>query len=831
MARLPELSAVKLSVPRRVVVLSLLLLATCVIFYWAVTSYDQKQNLQADNAVQLARIEASKLAIALSVSFKPQTDGVRNIAQDPRVVAALSKADRPALARLAQELQGQIPGALRLRLVLPNTVEPDKAAQPPLVYAGLNLLRQAALVEQQMPIEYHLAGTEDVHLAIVSRVPPAGLPVGFVHVAVSAKLAQERLSALNAQHFRLELRQPMPGQTSALVASKDGIATGMTDELARAPVPGTTWQLVLQGTLDAGLGNLADDPILSGVSLLALATAGGLLLLLFRRGPASEGQAGPNYQGAILAIYNGEYPGLEGLVRGTSPLPEPRSFADEAEEAPAPEAEAVDLSLFESISDNDFIDLVPDEPTAPTTPAPAATPVAQVIFRAYDIRGVADDTLTTDAVHQIGRAIASEALAHGHQTALVGRDGRLSSPALHEALIGGLRQSGIDVLDIGLVPTPLLYFATNYLDIPTGVMLTGSHNPAEYNGLKVVINGTTLSGDAIQAIRRRVNAQDFATGSGTLHQMDIIPDYIRQVSEDIPVALTRPLKVVVDCANAVPGLVVPQVLRALGHDVVELNCDLDGAFPNHPPDPSQPANLDDLMLAVKLQAADVGLAFDGDGDRLGVVDSTGKVIWPDRQLMLFARDMLSRNPGAKVVFDVKCSSKLAREIRAAGGEPIMWKSGHSLIKTKMQEAGALLGGEMTGHLFFREGWFGFDDGIYASARLLEILVQEKRSPAAVFASLPDMLATPEILLPMPEEYHEGFMASILAAAVFEGAERTLIDGLRIDYPDRWGLVRPSNTSASIVLRFEGDSQAALHRIQQEFRQLLRQVDPSLSIPF
>ena len=828
MARLPEFSAFKLAVSRRLVVVALLLLATGVFVYWAASSYDSKHSVQAEHAAQVARATASKLAIALSVSFKPQTDAVRNVAQDPQVVAALGKADRSALERLAEELQGQIPGALRLRIVLPNTVEPDKAARPPLVYAGLNLLRQAALAEQQMPIEYHLAGTEDAHLALVSRVPPAGMPVGFLHVAVSAKLAQERLSALNAQDFRLELRQPLPGQASALIASTDGSTASMTDELARAPVPGTTWQLVLHGSLDAGLGNLAADPILSGVSLLALATAGGLLFFLFRRGRAPASAGAPNFQGAILAIYNGEYPGLEGLVRGTSPLPEPRSFVDEAKEAPEPEAETVDLSLFAAVSDNDFIDLVPDEPAAPT---PAATPVAQVIFRAYDIRGVADDTLTTDAVHQIGRAIASEAAAHGHQTALVGRDGRVSSPALHEALIGGLRQSGIDVLDIGLVPTPLLYFATNYLDIPTGVMLTGSHNPAEYNGLKVVINGTTLSGDAIQAIRRRVNEQDFATGSGTLHQMDIIPDYIRQISEDIPVALTRPMKVVVDCANAVPGLVVPHVLRALGHDVVELNCDLDGAFPNHPPDPSQPANLNDLMLAVKLQGADVGLAFDGDGDRLGVVDSTGKVIWPDRQLMLFARDMLSRNPGAKVVFDVKCTSRLAREIRAAGGEPIMWKSGHSLIKSKMQETGALLGGEMTGHLFFREGWFGFDDGIYASARLLEILVHEKRPPAAVFASLPDTLATPEILLPMAEEYHEGFMESILAAAVFEGAERTLIDGLRVDYPDRWGLVRPSNTSASIVLRFEGDTPAALHHIQQEFRLLLQQVDPSLTITF
>lgn len=831
MVQLPDLRGAKGVVSRRTVALAAAALAVLGLLYGGLSAYDAKREVQAEDASQATRIMASRLAIALSASFKPQTQALRGVAQDPRVVAALSRADRPALRRLADEVAAQIPGALRLRLILPNTVEPDTAEPPPLEYAGLNLLRQAALVERQVPIEFHLSDRPERHIAIVSRVPPEGMLVGFLHLAVPAALVQERLSALDAQTYRLELRQPLPGQASALIATTGGDSS-RSEELVRAPVPGTAWQLVVMGQNRAVLSEFVDGPVLLAAGLMVLLLLAALLYVSRQRGRRSTSAEGPNYQGAILAIYNGEYPGLEGLVRGTAPLPEAPRRPGVSPQAAEPAADpAIDTSLFEGISDNDFIDLVPDDPVEPALPEAPGAPVAQVIFRAYDIRGVAEETLTDDAVYQIGRAIASEATTHGHQTVLVGRDGRRSSPVLHEALLKGLRESGLDVLDLGLVPTPLLYFATNYLDIPTGVMLTGSHNPAQYNGLKVVINGTTLSGDAIQAIRRRVNQQDFTRGNGSLHQMDIIPDYIRQISEDIPVALTRPMKVVVDCANAVPGLVVPQVLRALGHDVIELNCELDGEFPNHPPDPSQPGNLEDLMLAVKLQSADVGLAFDGDGDRLGVVDSTGKVIWPDRQLMLFARDLLSRNPGAKVVFDVKCSSKLGREIRAAGGEPIMWKSGHSLIKSKMQEVGALLGGEMTGHLFFREGWFGFDDGIYASARLLEILVQEKRTPAAVFASLPDTLATPEILLPLAEEYHEGFMESILAAATFEGAERTLIDGLRVEYPDRWGLVRPSNTSASIVLRFEGDTRAALHHIQQEFRQLLQQVDPSLKIPF
>ena len=828
MAQLPNLSRFKPALSRRSVgiVLSVLLLGGGL--YQAVSTVTTERGELAADAAMANRQEASKLAIKLSGLFRPQTEAMQSIAQDPQVVAALGKADRAALRRLGDELQARVPGALRLRLVLPNTVEPDTSNAPPLVYAGLNMLRKAGLGEAPVPIEFHLPATVDAHIALVGRVPPVGLPVGFVHLALDPKLVKDHLASLNLQGYAVDLRQPLPGQTSALIGSSPG-ANPRWAEVARAPVPGTAWQLVLRGEGSSGVDNLVSLPALSGLVLVVLMMA--VLLRRRRRVPVGDA-SGPHYQGAILAIYNGEYPGLEGLVRGTTAIPDAPPRADEADLSPT--VQTVDLSLFDAVSDADFVDLVPDEPatTAPSSGAePARPPVAPVVFRAYDIRGIAEETLTTDAVYQIARAIGAEAIAHGHQTVVIARDGRRSSPALHQALLSGLRESGRDVLDIGMVPTPLLYFATNYLDIPTGVMLTGSHNPAQYNGLKVVINGTTLSGEAIQAIRRRVNEQDFSTGNGSVQVMDIVSDYIRQVSEDIPVALSRPMKVVVDCANAVPGLVVPQLLRALGHDVVELNCELDGDFPNHPPDPSQPSNLEDLMLAVKLQSADLGLAFDGDGDRLGVVDSTGKVIWPDRQLMLFARDLLSRNPGARVVFDVKCSSKLAREIRAGGGEPVIWKSGHSLIKSKMQETGALLGGEMTGHLFFREGWFGFDDGIYASARLLEILVNEKRSPAAVFASLPDTIATPEILLPMDESHHQRFMESLLAAASFDGAERTLIDGLRVDYPDRWGLVRPSNTSASIVLRFEGDTAAALHHIQQEFRELLHKIDPSLKIPF
>ncbi|TDJ67303.1 MAG: phosphomannomutase/phosphoglucomutase [Proteobacteria bacterium] len=453
------------------------------------------------------------------------------------------------------------------------------------------------------------------------------------------------------------------------------------------------------------------------------------------------------------------------------------------------------------------------------------------IFRSYDIRGVVGETLTVEAVYQIGRAIGSEADARGQQTVITARDGRNSSQEIRDALIEGLRDSGRDVLDIGLTPTPVLYFATHHLDAHSGVMITGSHNPPEYNGLKIVLDGESLSGEAIQAIRERIEKDDFTVGEGTMQSTEIIPDYIRRISEEIPVTLGNALKVVVDCGNSVPGIVAPHILRAIGHDVIELYCEVDGNFPNHHPDPSQPENLEDLIQAVQDEDADIGLAFDGDGDRLGVVDTGGNIIWPDRQMILFARDVLSRNPGAKIIYDVKCSRLLADDIKKHGGEPIMARTGHSLIKRKMQETGALLGGEMSGHIFFKERWYGFDDALYAAARLLEILVNADGSPDQVFADLPGGVVTPELRLAMPENEHAKFMQQVVDAAEFDDGEVHTIDGLRVDFSDSWGLIRASNTTPCLVLRFEGDDDAALERVTNRFKDLLHKVDASLDLPF
>lgn len=448
--------------------------------------------------------------------------------------------------------------------------------------------------------------------------------------------------------------------------------------------------------------------------------------------------------------------------------------------------------------------------------------VSPSIFRAYDIRGVVGETLTAPVVHRIGLAIGAEAELKGERTVVVGRDGRRSSPELAAALIAGLRASGRDVTDIGMVPTPVLYFATRFLKTNSGVMVTGSHNGPEYNGLKIVIAGQTLFEDALQAIYQCAVRNEFNPGAGGLQSVDVSADYLNQVKSDIPAASgEQALKLVIDCGNGVAGLIAPALFRALGHEVAELCCEVDGDFPHHHPDPSQPENLQALIGQVRERQADLGFAFDGDGDRLGVIDGGGNIIWPDRQLMLMARDVLSRHRGAKIIYDVKCSRHLKTVIEANGGEPVMWKTGHSLIKNKMEEQAAPLAGELSGHIFFRERWYGFDDAIYAGARLLEIIMQAQARPERVFAELPGGVSTPELRVGLPEERHQPFMRKLKDKAVFPGAEVIDTDGIRIEFQDGWGLIRPSNTSPCLTLRFEADDQAALERIQGDFRALLQ----------
>ncbi|MDC7714120.1 phosphomannomutase/phosphoglucomutase [Vogesella sp. LYT5W] len=455
--------------------------------------------------------------------------------------------------------------------------------------------------------------------------------------------------------------------------------------------------------------------------------------------------------------------------------------------------------------------------------------ISPSIFKAYDIRGIVGDTLTADVARLIGRAIGSEARERKVGTICVGRDGRLSGAELCHALSDGIRAAGVDVIDVGRVATPMLYFAAYQLETYSGVMVTGSHNPPDYNGFKMMLDGDTLAGDWIQKLYQRIVDNDFADGHGGYSTHDIVDAYLDRITGDIKLA--RPMKVVVDCGNGVPGDFAPELFRGLGCEVHKLFCEVDGTFPNHHPDPAKPENLQDVIRALQDTDAEIGLAFDGDGDRLGVVTKDGNIIWPDRQLILFAQDVLSRQPGSKIIYDVKCTRLLAPAITAAGGVPMINRTGHSFMKAALKaNPDAGLAGEMSGHVFFKERWYGFDDGLYAGARLLEIL-SKVADPSALLNALPNALSTPELNLKTAEGENHALIERLQQSAQFDGAEDIItIDGLRVEYADGFGLMRASNTTPVIVLRFEADNAAALQRIQDDFRRVLAK-ETSAALPF
>ncbi|HEV7490484.1 MAG TPA: phosphomannomutase/phosphoglucomutase [Rhodanobacteraceae bacterium] len=504
-----------------------------------------------------------------------------------------------------------------------------------------------------------------------------------------------------------------------------------------------------------------------------------------------------------------------------------------------PKPAAAEITLAEALRQASSSAAQRAKPSAATRPnkpkdaVEAPVNIDRSIFRAYDIRGVVGETLTPAVARMLGRAIGSEGRDRGLKEIVVGRDGRLSGPDMVSALVEGLRSTGTNVIDLGAVPTPVVYFGCFHLNTGSGVSVTGSHNPPDYNGFKIVLGGETLSEDSIQALYARIAEGRFVDGSGTLQSMDITADYQQRIANDIQVE--RKLKVVVDCGNGIAGVIAPRVIESINCEVIPLYCEVDGTFPNHHPDPSDMHNLQDLILSVKQMSADIGLAFDGDGDRLGVVTKTGEVIYPDRLLMLFAIDILTRNPGATIIYDVKCTGHLQPLILQHGGSPLMWRTGHSLIKAKMKETDAALAGEMSGHFFFNDAnrWYGFDDGIYAAARLLDILGSdpEGRDAQTIFDTLPKGVSTPELKIPMREGEHYRFIENFRQRATFEGARITTIDGVRADWPDGWGLVRASNTTPVLVLRFDADSAQALKRVQDAFRTQLLALDSSLPLPF
>ena len=775
-----------------------------------------------------------KTGVEALVARLAETEGVRRsvlsaIAREPSLIRAFEGSDRGELQLLEKRFQQLIPGAIRVRLLAAGHQDLDQTVEPHLSYASLQLLRRAEKSTQPTLAEVHQFASDQQHTAIAVRVMDLSGEnlIGTIHTAFPQGTLQQAIDAVTDYQGRVEIRQLVKEASTLTLAQNNTVKQTRASPAGQILVANTIWEVVYwqKGVLSLDENIIKMYAISLGAALLLVS-----LLLFFQ---SKRFSASLKKDQASLINQ------LERMVAGKSPgqlAPELKEMGATLElvthyareyRASKTAKESKPIAVQELTSEIHVNEEIVTKPGG--TPVVSGMELPAGIFRAYDVRGVVGDALTADVVYEIGRAVGSEAYEKGQQTVIVGRDGRNSSPALCEALCNGLKASGRDVVDLGQVPTPVLYFATHHLGSNSGVMVTGSHNPASYNGLKFVIDGNVLSSEAIQAVRKRIESGDLMQGNGQSLQQDLIPDYIERITDDV--RLARPLNVVIDCGNAIAGRVAPELFRALGCEVTELFCEVDGSFPNHHPDPSVPENLKALQEQVVATKADIGLAFDGDGDRLGVVDSQGRIVWPDRILMFLAADVLSRHPGVDIIYDVKSTRHLAGEILSHGGRPLMWKTGHSMLKSKMKETGALLAGEFSGHIIFSERWYGFDDALYAGARLLEILAMDPRESAELFADLPDSVSTPELCMPLEEGESQRVMQAISQHADFPDARLIDTDGLRIEFEHGWGLVRPSNTTPALVFRFEADSAEALEAIQAQFRQLLSKVETSGQTPF
>jgi len=843
-------------------------------------------HLSADEERQLSQAHQSQavtngLAAALRSSVEREQAQLETLASDPILVA-----EAMDMGTLPDGVSQGFPGALRVAALPRGFDLSDPLANPPTGYALLAMLRSVEAKGRAVPPEAHRLAGDQVHVHFVQPLMHEGVVAAHLVVSYPSDWLQDKLR-LPAPGGGLVVEQMDDEGQRSQVFTIGSMGTGASS-MHQARVQGTAWTLRSDTEMPVRSFEPLQNTLLLSVVGAALLILGMLIWLLFAALSRHLRADAMIWRGIVMDTagrrVKADYPlrlrelrhPLDSLLQALHDMAQGAFSASNHAGDPEPEDPDINIApdgrdlsgksvaraplpdLKDSLSgllvEEDHQPQEPDhEPNQTPSHAGAAsqnqapdqtspfqqnkdvvmTTVEKTLFRAYDIRGVVSHEpgkgLSVDVVRLIGRAIGSEAAARGQDRVVVGRDGRLSSPELAAALIQGLRASGRDVIDIGQVPTPVMYFATYNLRTGSGVVVTGSHNPPDYNGLKIMLGGDTLSGEAITALHQRIVDEDFVGGEGGLEQRDVVPAYLARISNDI--TLHRPLRVVVDSGNGVAGEIGPRLLRELGCEVEELFCDIDGTFPNHHPDPSDPHNLEDLILAVTTSGADVGLAFDGDGDRLGVVDASGKIIWPDRQMMLYAMDILARAPGSDIIFDVKCSAHLARIINDHAGVPVMWRTGHSLIKAKLKETGAPLAGEMSGHIFFNDRWDGFDDGIYTAARLLEILAMDGRSSTEIFAELPETVSTPELKIHLEEGEPPELIRKLVGKAEFPQARLTTIDGLRVDFPDGWGLVRASNTTPCLVLRFEADDQAGLDRIKQAFRELLEQVRPGLNTDF
>ncbi|MFC3152586.1 hypothetical protein ACFOEK_16235 [Litoribrevibacter euphylliae] len=795
--------------------------------------------VQFFNASQANQRHLIETQNALGQTYLNQLNAnLTNIQQSTEQTAAqeslfllLRVQDKALKQRTEQQITATLPFAKKTRIIPVGQAQLDTQSEMPLTFAGLDMVKRLEK-GQSVPLEFHRLNNTYYLQSIAPIKNDQGRMVASLLVTYETVAIFGAFFEMDTSLGELLIEQTFSNNAPTMLFAQ---GEGNKDKLAfskASNVPHLTLTYKISSTqINQPLIN-QNQTFIAGLIAILLVLVG---MAMFHYVMNSRLNKNMHLLSEFtLSIGSGRKPKIPDFTLGQfttfaqALFQQTRRSNSSLEESIIPDAFSNSTPEHYEESNDLHLDLDLDEESMELEEAEEGA-ISQQIFRAYDIRGRVSDQLTPEAVELIGQAIGSEAYERGQQTIYVGHDGRLSSPDLANALIHGLKSTGRDVIDIGQVATPVVYFAAYTQDSNSGIMITGSHNPPEYNGIKVVIDGEPLHEDGIHRLYNRIVENDLLSGEGTYHKINLDQEYMDRVISDIAVA--QPLTVVIDAGNGVAGQYAPKLFEAIGCDVIPLYCDVDGNFPNHHPDPTIESNLSDLIATVQGKHADLGIAFDGDGDRIVVVDNEGHIIQPDQLMMLFAKDVLSRCPGTDIVYDVKCSNKLGAYISQHGGRPVAWKSGHSLIKTKMLELGATFGGEMSGHLVFNERWYGFDDGLYAAARLLELLSTDNRPVNEVFKDYPLGLITPEYHIETSEHAKFEIVARLKDLLSSPAATLTEIDGVRVDYDNGWGIVRASNTTPSLTLRFEGDDQDTLSMIMDQFKDAITQVDPALQIPF
>jgi phosphomannomutase/phosphoglucomutase len=828
------------------VALLTVLLPVLLVFAYQILWREPK--LQENQIDRVASSFALQQATQVHRYFSRMKDRMRSAARSPLALSAITSNSESDLALVEKAMLDYFPEVISLRIIPigdMGTADFSGGNQGLRNHIEVDLVRRTSEDEDTQPESYKFEDTWLTSMAAKVAHPRIEDHSAVIIITLDNEQLTKQLQLLGGASGRLALEQVYGGSANSdrvdVVAASGNGKTGPNTR--HTEVPDTPWRVSFSPS-DELLESLRIDsvPLYIALGLLVLAAfaSASIVLALFPRRLNAEVEKiilGADQKTSL----NLSIPELVSIAKQLrrATLRALRQSGASVPEFPAQQMDTIETRsrnltnpMFQSknLLDEDVLELDLADEGIPESPAPRGEGIfPEHVFRAYDIRGNAQTELSDDLITNIARAIGTMAGEMGEQVLIVGCDGRTSSPRIKSALVRALLESGRDVVDIGLVPTPLLYFATRHLKHRSGIMITGSHNPADHNGLKIVLNQQTIAAGGIQQIRDRAMAGNFSSGNGRVTREDVVPAYMEEILHDIAIAV--PLKIVIDAGNGATSELAPRLFEELGCEIERLNCIIDGRFPGHPPDTSNEANLAELCRKVVEVKADFGVAFDGDGDRLAVVTSSGRIVRSDVLLMIYAQDVVSRNPGADVVFDVKCSRHLSKLITRHGGRPVLWKTGHAFMKEKMQETGALLGGEFSGHMFFGERWYGFDDGMYAAGRLAEILSTHGESLDDSISRFPVTVNTPEIIIPVSDDYKFELVQKIISNADFTSGKVNTMDGIRVDFSDGWGLIRASNTGPALTARFEADTQENLEIIQDEFRAQIALIDPEIRLNF